>query len=90
MNGLDGQDRLSDSAPALEKPSAMLYCYDLAGKQLGASPFFIPAPTEEKKAQSRSQVGWDRWGFGYGMPFTIVGDRLYLRSSDELICVGEK
>jgi hypothetical protein len=49
------------------------------------------APVEgEKLAQVRSQVGWDRWGFGYGMPFTIAGDCLYLRSSDELVCVGSK
>ena len=49
------------------------------------------APVDkEKLAQTRSQVGWDRWGFGYGMPFSIAGDCLYLRSSDELICVGKK
>ena len=88
--GLDGYSRLCDAPPPPDKPAATLHCYSLDGKQLGASPLYMAPVTDKKLAQTRSQVGWDRWGFGYGMPFTIAGDCLYLRSSDELICVGAK
>ena len=88
--GLDGFARLCDAPPPVDKPAATLSCYSLQGKQLGTSPLFMAPVDEEKLAQTRSQVGWDRWGFGYGMPFTVAGDCLYLRSSDELVCVGNK
>jgi hypothetical protein len=87
LYGLEGNVRLCDAPPA-PGASVTLTCYGLDGRPLGSSPC-VNAPVEgEKLAQIRSQVGWDRWAFGYGLPFTIAADRLYLRSSDELICVG--
>ena len=88
--GLNGHARLCDQAPEVGKPMGTLECFDLAGKKLGSSALLMAKVEGDKLAQIRSQVGWDRWGFSYSSPFTIAGDRLYLRSADELICVGEK
>lgn len=88
--GLDGHTGLSDGPPAVGKPAATLHCCELDGTKIADSPLFLEPSTEEKKARIRSQVGWDRWGFGYGMPFNIAGDRLYIRSCDELFCIGKK
>jgi hypothetical protein len=88
--GLDGNGSLANGQPAEGKPVATLHCYGLDGKKIADSPLILDPPTEEKKVQIRSQVGWDRWGFGYGMPFNIAGNCLYLRSNDELICIGGK
>jgi hypothetical protein len=88
LYGLDGHTRLCDGPPPAGKPAATLTCMDLDGKVLGTSALTLAAVDGTKREQIRSQVGWDRWGFGYGMPFTIAGDCLYLRSSDEVICVA--
>jgi outer membrane protein assembly factor BamB len=90
LYGLNGFCGLANGPPPADKPVATLYCQSLDGRKLGASPLYMAPVTSEKLEQTRSQVGWDRWGFGYGMPFMIDGNRIYLRSSDELICVGEK
>jgi outer membrane protein assembly factor BamB len=90
LYGLDGHSGLADGPPPAGKPEAILSCYKLDGTKIADSPLFLAEPTAEKKAQLRSQVGWDRWNFGYGLPFNIAGDRLYIRSSDELICIGGK
>jgi len=90
MYGLDGHSGLSDGPPPVGKPTATLHCYKLDGTKIAESPLSLEEPTAEKKAQIRSQVGWDRWNFGYGLPFNIAGDRIYIRSSDELICIGTK
>ncbi len=88
--GLEGPSGMADGPPPADKPVAHLVCGSLDGRLLGRSPLAMAPPDGEKSAQTRSQVGWERWGFGYGMPFTIGGDRLYLRSSDELVCVGNR
>ena len=87
--GLSGHAGMCDRPPEAGKPVATLTCMDLNGKVLGTSNLTMAPVDDAKREQIRSQVGWDRWGFGYGMPFTIAGDCLYLRSSDELICVGK-
>ena len=70
--------------------TATLSCHALDGRLLGQS-ILEAAPVEgEKLKQVRSAVGWDAWPFSYGLSYTIGGDRLYVRSFDELICIGEK
>jgi hypothetical protein len=72
------------------KTSATLTCFSRDGAPLGKS-VLTAAPVEgEKLAQTRSQVGWDKWPFAYGFPFTIAGDRIYVRGFDHLICIGAK
>ncbi|MEI7833526.1 MAG: PQQ-binding-like beta-propeller repeat protein [bacterium] len=85
--GLDGRIGLSDAPPAVGA-TVTLSCYSIDGHLLGNSPCINAPVVGEKLAQIRSQVGWDRWAFDYALPFMISGDRLYLRSTDELICVG--
>ncbi len=49
-------------------------------------------PTAEVKGEKADQVicqtGYPAWGFSYGCPFAIFGNRLYIRSNDELWCIG--
>jgi len=69
---------------------ATLGCYNKEGKLLGQSRLYAAEVTGEKLEQVRSAVGWDRWPFSYGLPFTIGGDQIYVRSFDEIICIGER
>jgi hypothetical protein len=85
--GLDGEHRTCDGN---FKTFATLECFSLDGKFLGKSTLTAAPVQGEKLTQTRSQVGWDFWPFAYGFPFTISGDRIYVRGFDELICIGEK
>ena len=85
--GLHGSHRTADGR---FETTATLSCHALDGRLLGQS-VLEAAPVEgEKLRQVRSAVGWDAWPFSYGLPFTIGGNRLYVRGFDELICIGEK
>jgi hypothetical protein len=86
--GLNGQTSLADRSPPPGKVAAILSCHDRDGRLLGKSDIFTASVDAQKLEQIRSQVGWDTWVFGYSMPFTIAKDCIYLRSYDELICVG--
>jgi len=85
--GLGGLERTCDGN---FETTATLECHGLDGKPLGRSVLSAVPVTGDKLDQVRSQVGWDRWPFAYGFPFTINGNRLYVRSFDQLICIGEK
>lgn len=72
------------------KPSqeSTLEVYTLDGRKL-ASSVFANAPVEGlKRAQIVEQNGWNTWMFSYACPFTIAGNRLYIRSYDYLWCLG--
>lgn len=72
----------------------------LDGKMLSANPVLVPAPDEERARQRLEMMGsstkpdeWNdggEWTFNYSCPFTFAGSRVYLRSLDELICIGER
>jgi outer membrane protein assembly factor BamB len=72
----------------------------LDGKTAGENPLLVPAPDEERAQQRLAMMGsstkpgeWADgccWGFSYSCPFTFAGPRIYIRSLDELICVGER
>ena len=68
----------------------MVEFYDLAGKKTGSVP--LPAPTRSAERQQHliETVGSPDWGFSYGCPFIVAGNRVYIRSNDELWCVGAK
>jgi outer membrane protein assembly factor BamB len=85
--GLNGSERTCDGH---FETFATLYCHGLDGKLLGRSVVSAVPVEGEKLEQTRSQVGWDRWPFAYGFPFTVAGDRIYVRGFDELVCIGDK
>jgi hypothetical protein len=72
----------------------------LDGKTISANPVLVPAPDEERARQRLEMMGsstkpdeWADafvWTFSYSCPFTFAGSRIYLRSLDELICIGER
>ena len=69
---------------------ATLEVYDLAGKKLGEGRLYNAPVEGEKKRQIKEVNGWATWDFSYGCPFTIGGDRIYVRSYDYLWCIGER
>jgi outer membrane protein assembly factor BamB len=61
--------------------------YDLDGKKLAEN--FLPVPELKDERRDRViEIGCG--GFSYGCPFTIAGDRLYIRGNTVLYCVGRK
>jgi hypothetical protein len=74
--------------------------WTLDGKAISANPVLVPAPDEERARQRLETMGsstkpdeWNdgyEWTFSYSCPFTFAGSRVYLRSLDELICIGER
>jgi hypothetical protein len=59
--------------------------YDLDGRKLAEN--FLPVPSAEGERRERIiEIGCG--GFSYGCPFTIAGDRIYLRANTVLYCVG--
>ena len=72
----------------------------LDGKTINDNPVPIPAPDEERAGQRLEMMGsstrpdeWADgcvWTFSFSCPFTFAGSRIYLRSLDELICIGKR
>lgn len=63
--------------------------YTLDGKKVAENTLPAAEAVGEKKAQIIEQTGSATWSFSYGCPFTIAGDRIYIRSNDELWCIGK-
>lgn len=70
--------------------NATLACCDLAGKKLGETVFACAKPEGIKATQIIEQNGWPTWGFSYAGTFTISGDRILVRSVDNLWCLKAK
>jgi hypothetical protein len=84
---------LTAAKPGRQKDGAeggVAQVYDLDGRKLVESVLAVPAPDAAKRARIIEACGAAGWGFSYGCPFTIAGDRLYIRSNDCLFCVGEQ
>jgi hypothetical protein len=62
------------------------------GKLLAENVMTVPPPkSEEKKEQILQCMGRKDWGFfSYSGAYAIGNDCVYLRSPDELVCVGAK
>ncbi len=70
-------------------PRGRCEVYTLDGKKV-AENFLPVAPVEGEKApQIIQQTGYPSWTFSYSCPFTIAGDRIYIRSNDDLWCIGK-
>jgi hypothetical protein len=75
---------------AAKRKHGLLEVFSLDGKKVGQG-VLLPAPAEGEKAEQIGQtVGHAGWGYNYGCPFTVAGNRLYARSNDELICLGAR
>jgi outer membrane protein assembly factor BamB len=61
--------------------------YDLDGKKLAENFLPIPKPAGERLERA-IEIGCAN--FSYGCPFTIAGDRIYVRASTVLYCIGKK
>jgi len=62
---------------------------ELGGRRLATNLFRNADGDETKRAQIVAQNGFGRWGkFSYAKPFTVHGDRLFVRNYDHLWCVG--
>ena len=73
-----------------EKGQGMVEMYDLAGKKLSSISLPTMPADAEKKERIIEAIGGPGWGFSYGCPFVVDGDRIYIRSHSELICLGSK
>jgi outer membrane protein assembly factor BamB len=73
-----------------EKGTGQVEVYDLAGKKTDQLTLTPPAAEGERKDRIMETVGGPSWGFSYGSPFTVSGNRLYIRSHGELWCLGQK
>jgi outer membrane protein assembly factor BamB len=62
----------------------------LDGAPLGAGRLTVPAAdTPEKRQQRIDLAAGIYWEFGRAAPF-FAGDRIYIRSNDELLCIGKR
>jgi hypothetical protein len=69
--------------------AATLSVFNLKGTELARNTLVGPAANEgDKTLQCSSQNGRDLWTFAYGYPFTVSGDRIYVRGFDYLWCIG--
>jgi hypothetical protein len=64
--------------------------YTLQGRKIAESTLSNAPPDGEKKEQIIAIHGYNTWRFSYACPFTVAGDRLYVRSNDYLFCLGPK
>jgi hypothetical protein len=71
-----------------EPCEAVMGVYDLEGKKLAENRILGPRLEGEFKAMSLAAAMPNR--FNYSQPFTLSGDRIYIRSNYLLHCIGEK
>jgi hypothetical protein len=71
-----------------EPCEAFLDVYDLDGKRLATNAILGPRIEGEFKAMSLA-AAMPNW-FSYSCPFTLSGDRIYIRSNYLLHCIGER
>jgi outer membrane protein assembly factor BamB len=87
LYGLTETGKSGEGKPAQQ---ATLEVYDLDGKKVGESVFANAPVTGAKQQQIIEQNGWNTWMFSYSCPFTVAGNRIYIRSYDYLWCLGSK
>ena len=63
--------------------------FTLDGKKVATNVLPVAPVEGEKSAQIIEQTGYPTWQFSYSCPFTIAGNRIYIRSNDDLWCIGE-
>ncbi len=63
--------------------------YSLDGRKLAESTLTNLPVEGEKRDQVRQTVGYEKWQFSYACPFTIAGDRLYVRCNDYIVCIAD-
>lgn len=102
--GVPGKDKTKRAVPATrhllwimgeyvyglneEKGMGVLEVYTLEGKRSSSITLKEPAPDEEKRKYIIETCGGEEWGFSYGCPFSIFGNRIYVRSNGYLWCLS--
>ncbi len=64
--------------------------YTLEGKFVASNVLTTTPRTGADWTDKWQAQGADRQSFSYGCPFSIGGDRIYIRSEESLYCIGEK
>jgi hypothetical protein len=81
------EGRGSETQPA---QTGVCEVYTLDGRKVAESTLSNAPPEGEKKEQIVATHGYNTWRFTYACPFTVAGERLYVRSNDYLFCLGPK
>jgi outer membrane protein assembly factor BamB len=87
LYGLTGNG--AGESEAGRKAPATCTVFTLDGNKVATSTLGLAPVEGDKVEQIKQIVGWKEWGYSYGCPFVIVGDRIYARSQDYLFCIGE-
>jgi hypothetical protein len=82
--GEHGCKKNTNDAPA----ELVMEVYDLNGQKLASNMLYGPALEGEFKTK-HTVAGIPNW-FSYSMPFTVAGDRLYVRGCWMFYCIGAK
>jgi hypothetical protein len=64
--------------------------YTLDGERVAVNVLPTAKTEGEKADQIIEQTGRPQWSFSYACSFAIAGDRIYVRSNDDLWCIGRK
>jgi hypothetical protein len=81
------EERPKDSAKPCQ---AVCEVFTLDGKKVAANILLAKSRTDAELNDKWLGQGFERSSFSYGCPFSIGGDRVYVRSEDYLYCVGTK
>jgi hypothetical protein len=82
-----------EAKPGKDKPGPTLgvaEVYDLEGRKLAASELPTAPAGGERRDRIVETVGHADWGFSYGSPFAVFGERIYIRGNDYLYCIGTR
>ncbi len=81
---------ITEARPRDGRPYGECDVYTLDGKHVATNKL-LPAPvTDDRRDQLIATTGHPGWGFSYGCPFTIDGDRIFMRCHDYLYCIRNK
>ncbi|MFP4054352.1 MAG: PQQ-binding-like beta-propeller repeat protein [Phycisphaerae bacterium] len=79
-----------------EAPGATMNVYTLEGKHVSSNPLFRRKPTPAQQEMHKYATGFPtpwltgrKTKFSYGYTFTFGNDRIYIRSLEALICIGQ-
>jgi outer membrane protein assembly factor BamB len=79
----------SSGTPKDGEPTGRCDVFTLDGRKVASNVLPTAKAESEKADQIIQQTGAAKWEFSYSCPFAIVGDRIYIRSNDDLWCIGK-
>ncbi len=84
-----GIDQRGGGRRSKEPSRGVCEVYDLTGEKTATSTLSVPKAEGKHREKIIEKCGNESWGFSYGCPFAILGDRIYIRSNDLLTCIGK-